>query len=565
MVMGDFLCSLASLESRCNLVTDPVAAFAGALMTSIWLNIPMTAFVIHAHLNQVDPEMIDAARLETKHIFTIMRYIQLPIIRSSVLTMLALNFVKAFKEFTLIHLMTGGGVPLVSGITERYIIGSTTTVGVFIYNLFTGMNSYGITSAFSVLMGTAVAFVLLFWTVSNIGEKSKRIMYYKLLLLMLLAGDIIIHTLVYDKTFPIARLLFLAFLIASFAYRKIFTPTAYTLLAYIGMDVMFNGFLQGFSPAFPAVLYTLAQQREFTSIINRPKESLQVHNNRRFKEHVRFQYGLEQVGEWMYRGAMLIVVAGTIASTIIIVYYLIWLSLSELNACYFDTLLPPRMSLQAFIMLFKTEHIMKYFTNTAILAIGSALLTPFVVIPAAWHLSTMKKQRANTIVSVIHTLGTMGGMHSLIPLFSIFLALGMINSYTGLILIYVVHAIPFSLVNIKNFFENYSRELREPAVIEGATTFQYIRLVLVPLSKPIIKTSMLLAFLGAWNGFNAPLLFLTEESMYPVSLKLYTYVGSIASGNPRWTLFAAASIVNLVIISAIGSRRTTKDPTGKAF
>jgi len=143
----------------------------------------------------------------------------------------------------------------------------------------------------------------------------------------------------------------------------------------------------------------------------------------------------------------------------------------------------------------------------------------------------------------------------------VFLTLGLINSRFGLILIYVVHAIPFSLVNMKNFFEGYSKELREPAVLEGATTFQYMRWVLVPLARPIIKTSMLMAFLGAWNGFNAPLVLLTEESMYPVSLKLYTFVGSIASGSPQWNLFAAASIVNVIIITLIGGRRLSKDPT----
>ncbi|NCB03500.1 MAG: sugar ABC transporter permease, partial [Spirochaetia bacterium] len=112
-----------------NLLTDPVAAFIGALIVSVWINIPLTTFVIHSHLRQVNQEMLDCARLETKSLLLVMRYIQFPLIRTSVFTMFALNFVKAFKEFTLIHLMTGGGVPLVSGITERFIIGSTTKLG----------------------------------------------------------------------------------------------------------------------------------------------------------------------------------------------------------------------------------------------------------------------------------------------------------------------------------------------------------------------------------------------------------------------------------------------------
>src|SRR5690606_25742043 len=152
---------------------------------------------------------------------------------------------------------------------------------------------------------------------------------------------------------------------------------------------------------------------------------------------------VDEVFEWLYRLSMYLAAIITIASMTLIVYYLIWLSISGINACYFDTFLPSRISFQSFIDLFTKEQIMKYFANTAIIAISSALLIPVIVIPAAWYLSTIKKEKANGIVSSIHTLGTMGGMHSLIPLFSVFLTLGLLNTHFGLILIYVVHAIPF--------------------------------------------------------------------------------------------------------------------------
>jgi len=118
--------------------------------------------------------------------------------------------------------------------------------------------------------------------------------------------------------------------------------------------------------------------------------------------------------------------------------------------------------------------------------------------------------------------------------------------------------VPFALITIKNFFEGDPRELREPALLEGATASQYIRWILIPLSRPIIKTAMILAFLGAWNGFTAPLILLTDEALYPVSLKLYSYVGSIAFGNPRWNLFAAASVLNLLFIRLLGGNRFEK-------
>ncbi|MFA7125718.1 MAG: ABC transporter permease subunit [Sphaerochaetaceae bacterium] len=536
-----------------NLITDPVAAFIAALIVSIWLNVPITTFVIRSHMDHIDPNLIDAARLETKYDVTIMRYIQLPVLRTSMLTMLALNFVKAFKEFTLIHLMTAGGVPLVEGITERYIVGSTTTLGIFIYNLF-GSSSYGITAAFSVFMACAVALVLSFWYCSNISDKHKRSRWFVALVTIMLVIDLFLDTVFATSFVSVPKVLILLVLLASFKYRAVGHVGLWMMVGYGALDVLMNGVLEGFSPLIPAAVFVLIEQYGAYRA-HGPKFA----KRSKFASHIASI--TEPVGEWAYRITMYMVVTLTAASTVIIVYYLIWLSISGINVCYFDTLFPTSFSLQAFVDIFRREHIGRYFANTMILAAGSALVVPIIVIPAAWFLSTLKKERANAMVGSIHTLGTMGGMHSLIPLFSVFLTLGLINSRFGLILIYVVHAIPFSLVNMKNFFEGYSKELREPAVLEGATTFQYVRWVLVPLARPIIKTSMLMAFLGAWNGFNAPLVLLTEESMYPVSLKLYTFVGSIASGSPQWNLFAAASIVNVIIITLIGGRRLSKDPT----
>ena len=64
---------------------------------------------------------------------------------------------------------------------------------------------------------------------------------------------------------------------------------------------------------------------------------------------------------------------------------------------------------------------------------------------------------------------------------------------------------------------------------------------------------MIYTFLNAWNGFLAPMIFLNDDAKYPLSVKLYTYVGKVSSGNPKWGLFSAASILNLIIVFALFS------------
>ena len=530
-----------------NLLTDPIAAFCAALVVSVWMNLPLTTLVIHAHLGQIETELLDSARLETKSRLLVMRYLQFPLIRTSVLIMIALNFVKACKEFTLIHLMTDGGAPLISGITDRYIVGSTTTLGIFLYDLFTSFNNYGITATFSVLMSALVLTTLVFWIISTRSNAAERHKLAKIVLVILTFVSLLFGLVLPSGRLSIPLLVVAAFFGASLIKDRFFTVGAVLFFLHMTLDIAFNGFLAGFSPLLPAVIFVTAQRppaKPNTKAITRARFST-----------VKLQLAGEKIGETGYLGCVYGAMAFLVISCSIIVYYLLWLSVSGINAVHIDSLLPTKLTLQPFITLVTSERILHYFGNTAIIATGAALLTPLVVIPGAWYLSTINKQRSNIMVSCVHVLGTIGGMHSLIPLFAIFLILGLLNTRSALVLVYTVHAVPFALFTIKNFFEGKPKELREPALLEGASTLQYLRYILIPLSRPIVKTAMILAFLGAWNGFTAPLIFLTNEELYPVSLKLYSYVGSIGSASPKWNLFAAASVINLIFIRIVGGRR----------
>jgi len=508
-----------------NLLTDPFAAFFGAAAVSIWMSLPMTVFVFYAHLRQVGKDLVDAAKLETSRTATVLKCVELPVISSSVMIMLALNGIKAMKEFTLIHLMTDGGVPLVSGITEKYIIGSTTTVSVFLYDLFTGLNSYGITAAFAVLMSLLVAVCMVFWFGTRFSGRERKSLFLRgyLTALFFLYGLL-------NRSDP-SGLITAVLLLLCMRKERFFCYVLMLSLAVTAVRVLAVGFLEGFSPLVPFVLFVLA-------VTGRGEQ----------KEAA----GIEEAG--LTAGSRL--AAGLFAvSCIIILYYLIWLSFSGVRACYVDSFLPPYATFSAYRQLFFEEKFLRYIGNTVILAAGTALLVPFVVIPASWAAAHMKKRASDTLVSAVQVLNVSSGMHSLIPLFALLASLSLTNTRSALVLIYCAHALPFSLILMRNHMENRSLELQEAAMLDGAGTAAYLRYIFIPISFPVVKTMMLFAWLGAWNGFVAPLILLSDEAKYPISLKLYSYVGSIGSGAPQWHLFAAASVVNLLIIRVIGGKR----------
>jgi ABC-type glycerol-3-phosphate transport system permease component len=523
---GDGGSSLFSLLTgiNLNLLNDPAAAFIAAAGVSIWLSVPMTTFVYFSHLKNIPPELYDSIRLETSREATVLKVLQLPMIRSSIMIMVVLNAIAALKEFTLIFLMTGGGVPLLSGITEKYIVGSTTTIGVFLYDIFTGLNSYGITAAYSVIISLLVTTAMGFWFITRIEEPGRR---DKSLRWALSAAAFLVMLLRSDGLLII--ICSLSLLVTS-RWSKVFRINLWALLI-AGIEQTFRfGLLAGLSPVIPLVVFVLIVSRE-----ERIFEVNRVH---------------DQFTRWL----SYVLAALMSFSALLVVYYLLWLSFSGLHTNYVDSFFPPRASFDAYLELFSSEHILSYLKNSAILGVFTALLVPLLVIPAAWKISHMRTKSGDALVSAVQVMHVSSGMHTLIPLFAILALVSMTNSRSALVLIYTAHAVPFALIIMRGHMEKRSLGLEEAAMLDGATIGQYLRHIFIPLSVPMIKTLMLYAWLGAWNGFLAPLVLLSDESRYPLSLKLYSYVGSIASGSPKWHLFAAASVVNLIIIRLLGGR-----------
>ena len=240
-----------------------------------------------------------------------------------------------------------------------------------------------------------------------------------------------------------------------------------------------------------------------------------------------------------------------IVSSIVIVFLLVWMSISKLNTSYIDSFLPRFRTLRNFYTVLTEENILRFFLNTLIVAGLTGLIIPFFTFPAAAGLAGRKGQLSGSFLTFIQIVGITGGMHSLIPLYSLFASMGLINSYLPIILIYITHSIPFSLFTIKAYLDDIPASFKDAARIEGLTSLRYIVRILVPVSIPAITTSVMVAFMSAWNGFLVPLLFLNDDSKYTISVKLFSMVGSVASGNPKWNLFAASSIFNCLIIGLV--------------
>ena len=521
-----------------NLLMDPGAGFISCLVVNLWLTLPFTVFIIHGAISRIPATMIEAAEVDGADRVTIFIHVILPQVRNTLVTMGILNFIRAFKEFTVPFLMTAGGPPLLSGITDRFIIGAVTTLDVFIYDIFKTTADLGISSAYSVMTAGLIIVLIAIWFISG---SSKRSAVFRFRALSAASALIQIIFSGFSGLIPAA-----GYLTGLFS-RKLFTAAALVHLVYIVTRIFRTGFLDGFDPgiipAFFTVLWMIMQHRK-DSEINR-------------------------VSMPRFTGALRIPAAGLsgtaavllVVSSVVIVYLLIWMSFSGISACFIDGILPPSPGFSSYAEAFTEHHIMHYFRNTLIVSALTGILTPAACFPAAAWLNSRGRAFTAAAITLVQIVSIAGGMHSLIPLYEIFRKASLVNSFVPLIIIGAYHSVPVAIFTITAWLDRMPVSFKEAAFVEGMGQFSYLMKILVPLSFPVIITSFMAAFISAWNSFMVPLLFLNEERLYTVSIKIYSLIGSIASGTPAWNIFAAVSVINCLIIVFIFS--WFRKPVGK--
>jgi multiple sugar transport system permease protein len=128
---------------------------------------------------------------------------------------------------------------------------------------------------------------------------------------------------------------------------------------------------------------------------------------------------------------------------------------------------------------------------------------------------------------------------TIIPTFILFTLLRWTNSLRPLI-IPAFFGVPFFIFLLRQFFMTIPRDLDEAAIIDGSGYFRIYWQIILPLSKPAIAAIVIFQFVGTWNDFFGPLVYLNDESKYTLSIGLRAFQGVYST---EWALLMAASIV----------------------
>lgn len=166
---------------------------------------------------------------------------------------------------------------------------------------------------------------------------------------------------------------------------------------------------------------------------------------------------------------------------------------------------PTRITMENYLEIFRNSQFPTYLLNSAEIAVLTTLLCVVVASMAGFGL-TRFSFRGNKAVSLgIYIIRMIPGLLYTIPLYIIYLNIGLLDNQLGLVVAYCTFSLPMSVWLFLGFYEEIPREIYESASIDGCSSYRMYWTIALPLVLPSISVVAILCFIGAWNEFGLAL------------------------------------------------------------
>ncbi|WP_066192149.1 MULTISPECIES: carbohydrate ABC transporter permease [Gracilibacillus] len=194
-----------------------------------------------------------------------------------------------------------------------------------------------------------------------------------------------------------------------------------------------------------------------------------------------------------------------------------------------------------------TEYIpfFSYLSNTAVITVFSTIGVIISCPLVAYSFAKLEWKGRNTMFIITIAVMMIPMQVTMIPLFLLFNKIGWVGTPLPLI-VPAFFGVPFSIFLMRQFFMGLPNTLRDAAKIDGASEFRIYWQIMLPLAKPAVLAVGLFQFMNVWTDFIGPLLYLTDESQYTLSLGLQQFQSQ--KGTEWGLMMAVSTMMTLPII-----------------
>ena len=209
---------------------------------------------------------------------------------------------------------------------------------------------------------------------------------------------------------------------------------------------------------------------------------------------------------------------------------------------------PADATIENYVRAFSDQPLLQYLKNSLIVATSATILSLLVAAFAAYAIARLNLKRRQLILTCIVASSMFPLVTLLVPIFETMRALGWLNTYSALVLPYVVLNLPVCTLVLVSFFQSIPRDLENAAMIDGCTRLGALWRVVVPLAAPGVFTAGILAFVNAWDEFLLALSLNASPAVRTLPVGITLYQGEFSF---PWPIISAALIVAIVPIAVL--------------
>lgn len=209
---------------------------------------------------------------------------------------------------------------------------------------------------------------------------------------------------------------------------------------------------------------------------------------------------------------------------------------------------PHAPTLTNYVQAFTDQPLLRYMGNSLAVALLATVLSLVISACAAYAIARLNLRNKQLILTAIVASSMFPLVTLLVPIFETMRTLGLLNTYTALVLPYVVLNLPVCTLTLVSFFQSIPKDLENAAMIDGCTRIGALWRVVIPLSAPGVFTAGILSFVNAWDEFLLALSLNSNPAMRTLPVGITLYQGEFSF---PWPIISAALIVAIVPIAIL--------------
>jgi multiple sugar transport system permease protein len=210
--------------------------------------------------------------------------------------------------------------------------------------------------------------------------------------------------------------------------------------------------------------------------------------------------------------------------------------------------LPKTWTVQNYRDIVKNDDFLRALLNSFGIAIIATLLAVVFATLAAYAIARLEFRGKRMVLSIALAIAMFPVVSLVGPLFDMWRTFHLFNTWPGLIIPYMSFTLPLAIWTLSAFFREIPWEMEQAAQVDGATSWQAFRKVIVPLAAPGVFTAAILTFFFAWNEFVLAISLTSTTSARTVPAQMSFFVGSDQFNPPYSQLAAAAVLVTVPVV-----------------